>query len=236
MAQPYVNNNRPDLIVTVGKGTRPTFPLIRDWDSVSLPTCILTAAEQPSLSHLEAYEATPADTTIRYTFSLLRQALHAVRSGQVSTQNLRILFNSVDFRIANLLCFSGTAPVRHMLLATAQLFLACNIRDTHIECLIPGILGRRLMRYLQGRVEKILRQEAYWCGTLWSLFSCFISSPSNSEQRSFFRDALSMTIETMGLTEATQLRAIARQFMWDDERSERALQANMPIFFPHVDG
>lgn len=210
------------------------FPLVHDWDSVSLPASILAAAEQPSLSHLRVFETFPEDTTMRYTFSILRQALYAARSDQVPSQDLRILFNSVDYRIANLVCSSKESPAQHMLLATAQLFIAYNIRDVHIDCLVPGILISRLVGYLRDRLEAILHLKAYWCGILWCLFTCLASTSPGSEQWRFFRNALSQVIQTAEITEPEQLKVIVQRFLWDDDRSELAFQEYQPIVFPAI--
>ena len=222
---------RSDLQAAAGLDQKPLFPLILPLDSISLPACVLSAAERPSLSHLKAFEGTSGASIVRYNFSMLRQADYALKSKAISLDDLRILINAVDFQLANSLAEEVLTDRGRIILTAARAFLFVVIRETRPICTVPKLIFRRLAAQLRNSIDRLSARQDCWYGLLWCLTLGAASAYESGENWDFFSSSLSRTLQMMNIQNTMELEVITRRFLWDQKLPGNFLDIHGPNLF-----
>ncbi|KAF7563497.1 hypothetical protein G7046_g618 [Stylonectria norvegica] len=207
--------NWADLQTAAGQGSKPLFPLIFPMDSIPIPASVQEAAEQPSLSHLRGFEKSNEHTDVRYNFSLIRQALYALRTEALSYDDLRIFINGTDHQLASTLSASNLTDQGRILLEAARLFAFVNTRETRALCLIPRLMARRLRETLREGFGLFEACSDSWHALIWILCIAAASSWESGENWDFFSVALPKAIQMAQVQDVMELQVILRRFLWD---------------------
>ncbi|KAI9171612.1 hypothetical protein HJFPF1_01098 [Paramyrothecium foliicola] len=215
--------NWADLQVAVGLGSRPLLPLIYPLESISLPPKVLLLAAEPSLSHLRVFESTQDDSSVRYSFSLLRQAYYGLKAGALPVQDLRVLINGTDYHLAHVLAGDNLTAHGRALLTAAQHFMYHVIRETDPECHIPALLLQRLFKQLIPLVDQIKSVPEMWQGLFWCFSIGAAVSPTSGDVCTFFSTNLWNMIRVMTIQDLSGFEEVVKRFLWDQSLSQRLL-------------
>lgn len=210
--------------------TKPKMMLLTNIDDVAIPECATRLAELPSVAHLRVFEESPCDTTIRNTFTSVRQAMYATKFN-LSCDNLRIVCNSVDHSLAMLMQNIPRESASYPLLLAVQLFMALVVRETELRCVLVSTLVPRLLENLKPRMTcGALPKQEMWCGLTWCLWIGVVTTVPHSEEWEWFYQRLVYLTPKVGILDQMQFKTVMQRFLWDDFRCETALQQHGPSF------
>jgi len=209
-------------------------PIIYDLASESLPPKVLALAKEPSLEHLQRYERTPDNTSIREIFYLIRRAFYAQRSAETAASDVRALINGVDHKLAHLLADKEQTNQGHILLMGARIFIYRSLREGTHRCLITKVLVERLRHQLRAQMDTMVSNQDYWHGLLWCLCVGASSTPESGEAWDFFSTNVGDIVEMAGVHRNGKLEEIMRRFLWDRGLLEEHLEVSLPILFPSL--
>ncbi|KAI5466814.1 hypothetical protein BGZ63DRAFT_8647 [Mariannaea sp. PMI_226] len=208
--------NWADIQAATGLGMKPLLPLVFSLDSVVLPLSILTAAEQPSLHHLEEFERSCNNTAVRFCFSLTRQSVIAARHKEVAGDDFRILMNSADHFISTTLGGDSLTELGRALVTAASVSYYALVRQVPLRALLPRILVRRLHKQLDLSMDEFRSNPTYHPGLIWALLVGAAASYETREGFDFFSSNLLMMLIIGNIHKRADLEALAKRFIFHD--------------------
>lgn len=210
--------------------TKPTMMLLTNVNEVAIPTCATRLAEVPSVSHLRVFEEAPSDTTIRYTFTSVRQAMYASRFN-LSVKDMRVVCNSIDHRLLMLVQTIPRDDIVSPLLIAVQLFMALIVRETEMRCVMVESIVPRLKASLEPFMTcATLPKQEYWCGLTWCLWIGVVTTIPHTEKWEWFYQRLTYLVQKVGILDCVQFKTVMQRFLWDDFRCETAFKNHGPTF------
>ncbi|KAF4979006.1 hypothetical protein FZEAL_4681 [Fusarium zealandicum] len=208
--------NWSDVQAAIGLGTAPLLPIILTMDSVSLPLDILVAAQTPSLGHLAVFETSLDATTIRDSFSLVRQAQYSLKSRDVPIQDFRVVINVVDHHLQTTLGGGSLSDHGRILLTAAHAIFYLTVRELHPTHRLPRTILRRLRQQLEGRTTLLYTWPEFQQGLLWCLVVGAAAAYESGEDWDFFSANISMVLELSDIRDISQLKDMLSGFIWHD--------------------
>ncbi|KAH7163286.1 hypothetical protein B0J13DRAFT_33969 [Dactylonectria estremocensis] len=223
--------NWSDIQAANGLGVRPLVATIMPLESVSLPLSVLTAAEEPSLSHLNAFEKTPDDATMRFCFSLVRQGQYSLESQDVPRYDFRIIINAVDHFLADALGGDTLLDLGRMLLTAAQVAYYAIVRGVPPTGLLPRIMVRRLRQQLDAGIRIFGSRPEHQHGLIWCLVIGSAAAYETAEDWDTFSKDLSTAIKAANIRGPLELGTIAKRFIWHQKFPGIFLENHGPSLF-----
>ncbi|KAF7542505.1 hypothetical protein G7Z17_g11513 [Cylindrodendrum hubeiense] len=228
--------NWSDIQAANGLGMRPLLPIVMPLDLVLLPLNVLTAAEQPSLSHLKVFERNSDDATVRFCFSLVRQGQYALESDEVPPHDFRIMINAVDHFLADAIGGDTLSDLGRILVTAAHVAYYAIVRGVPPPGLLPRIIVRRLRKQLDAKIHILSSRPEFQHGLIWCLVIGSAAAYETGENWDVFSTELSRTLQAANINGPFELAAILRHFIWHQKFPGVFLDAYGSSLFPSLDG
>ncbi|KAM5383640.1 hypothetical protein ACJZ2D_001877 [Fusarium nematophilum] len=193
--------NWSDIQAAIGLGTKPMLPMILDLETISLPFSVLRAAERPSLSHLEVFEADCGASTVRDSFAL----------------DFRVLINVVDHHLQTTLGGNDITVQGRLLLTAAHVFFYMTIRELPPDHHIPLVILARLRGQLQDHLPLLGSRQGFQHGLLWCLVIGAAAAWVSKKDWAFFSANLSRLLVLLDIQSLSHLKEVLAEFLWHDQ-------------------
>jgi hypothetical protein len=177
------------------------------------------------------FESSQDDSSIRYTFSVLRQALYGLKLSTLSVHDLRVLINGADYQIAHVLASNHLTPQGRALLLAAQVVMHHVVRETHLECNLPVLLVQRLLDHLQPIQDQLVSTPDFWHGLIWCSSIGAVTTPMPGNNWDFYSTLLLSVVEKANIREVIDYEVILNRFIWDESLSRRLLMERRSLPF-----
>ncbi|KAH6997797.1 hypothetical protein BKA56DRAFT_607389 [Ilyonectria sp. MPI-CAGE-AT-0026] len=224
--------NWSDIQAANGLGLRPLLPLVMPLESVLLPLNVLTAAEQPSLSHLKAFERNSDDATVRFCFSLVRQGQYSLASDEVPPYDFRIIINAFDHFLADALGGNTLSDLGRVIVTAAQAAYYAIVRGVPPTALLPRIIVRRLRKQLDIAIPMFASRSEFQHGLLWCLVVGSAAAYETGEDWDTFSKDLSATLTAGNIEGPREFEAIMKRFVWHQKFPGNFMDNHAPSLFP----
>ncbi|KPM45515.1 hypothetical protein AK830_g1043 [Neonectria ditissima] len=226
--------NWADIQAANGLGVRPLIPMIFSLNSITLPTSVIAAAEEPSLSHLKIFEKDSGSSTIESCFSLVRQGQYSVRNDEVPRHDFGILINAVDHFLADILGGDNISGLGRILLTAAHIAYYTIVRGVPPIALLPRIIARRLRKQLDTAIPIISSCPEFQHGLIWCLLIGSAVAYETGEDWDVFSTDLCAAVQSGKIQGPLELEEIARRFVWHQQFPGAFLGKYCSTLFPRL--
>jgi hypothetical protein len=209
--------NRSDIQAANGLGLKPLLPIIMPLDSIVLPLSVLTAAERPNVLHLKGFERNDDDATVRFSFSLVRQATFASRHAEVSGDDFRILINATDHFLASTAAGDDVSDLGRIFVTAAHVVYYAVVREVPLKALVPRHIVRRLRTQLDAYLDVLRKDPTFQLGLIWVLLIGSAATYETGEDFEFFSSNLLMMLLCVNVHNPVELETIARRFILNEK-------------------
>ena len=230
-----VTRFRSDLIVAAGMGQRPILPFVYPFDSIDVPPPILAISEQPSLTHLKRFESNSYDSSIRFTFSLIRQAHYSMLRQAISIQKLRHFINGTEHQLSNTLADYADNAAAKVVLQAASLFLICCVRRFDGECGMPTLWRKRICESFSyphdlDRIMNMMECQDGLYSVMWCLVITAATQYSDEIITLINGDKIMKLSKILDVQSIGEVKMICQKFLWDEEVMAPYLETLAPRF------
>lgn len=200
-------------------------------DSIALPLSVLTAAEQPSVLHLKSFEKNDDDATVRFSFSLVRQAVFAADHPEVPGDDFRVLINATDHFLSATAAGTEVSDLGRVFVSAAHIVYYAVVRQVPLKALVPRCIVKRLRTQLEAYLDSLSRDPTCQLGLLWVLLVGAAATYETGEDFDFFSSNLLMMLLRLNVRDPVELETIARRFMLPPKFPGGFLRRYGPAFF-----